>query len=376
MAAAVAYVPLVFMGYGADVDSYLVVETGERLVGGGSYVPSRPPGFLVYEVAASGLDWLGGSVATNLGSLVAAVAAVAGFLALCRRFGVPHRVLLGLTFAFHPFVWVNAASTMDYLWALAFGLWGGAVLLDRRWVGAGVLFALAVGTRLTSALFIGGFLLYALWQYRSAWCGVVTAGAVTAVLGGLSYVPAIAYFGGLEALLTPTGVEEHAAWSWFDRVGRFGYKNVYLWGLPAALALTAGGVWAVVRRPRVRRVAPLVLAGGVVLGYEAFFLRYPLEQEYLLPIVPFVLIGAGLVVERRWLVAVCALVLAYNVVSINLARPDRPNHATSAEVGVWVEPGYLLTDVGQRLRVRGCASEACWAERSNDGTFSGRAEER
>ena len=50
------------------------------------------------------------------------------------------------------------------------------------------------------------------------------------------------------------------------------------------------------------------------------------------------------------------LALSYNVVSLNLARPDRPNRAQ--EVGVWIEPGYLVTDVAKWLVVWGCRTHA------------------
>src|SRR6056297_2687879 len=114
--AAILYIPLVFLGYGADIDSYVLIETGEEIIASGRYVPSRTPGFPVHETAVALLDYAGGSVATILASVAFALLTLAAFLALCRRFGVPHRWLLGLTLAFHPYVWVNAGSTMDYLW--------------------------------------------------------------------------------------------------------------------------------------------------------------------------------------------------------------------------------------------------------------------
>ena len=364
---AVLYLPLVFFGFGSDNDAYLVLESGERIVEGRAYEPSRPPGYFLHEAATGMLDRLGGSVATNLGTVALALLALASFTALCERLGVPHRLLLGVTFALHPLVWASAASTMDYLWALGFGLAGGVALLDRRWAGAGVLFGLAFAARFTSVIFVASFLAFALWRERPAWRGPVAAGAVAAVLGALWYLPTLGYYGGTLDFLTPAGAEEQALWTWAERLGRFGYKNIYFWGLPAAGLLAALVVKA---GRRVRGAgAALGLAAAVVLGYEVLFLRYPLEPEYLLPIVPFVLIALGLTVERRWLVAFCVLVLSYGVVSINVARPDRPNQAQEVEVGLWLEPGYLVTDVAERLVVRGCRTHECWLDRSANGTF-------
>lgn len=373
--AALAYSPFIFLGYGADIDSYAVVRVAERMADGGGYIPSRPPGYPLYEVATSVLNGIGGAVLTNVSTLVMALVALASFFALCRRFDVPNRVLLGLLFALHPFVWTNAASTMDYLWALAFGLAGGVALMDRRWVVAGLLFALAISTRFTSVLFIAGFFGYVLWRDRPERNGIAGAALIAFALGGLCYLPAILHYGGVSEALTPVGVEAQAEWGWFERIGRFGYKNVYFWGLPATLLLLGLGVRTFWRSRRgqwpkfVASTPVLVFVAILVLVYEGLFLRYPLETAYLLPILPFALIGMGLTVERRWLAGLFVLVLAYNVVSINLARPDLPNRATSATVGVWIEPGPLVTDVARRLRVKGCHDETCWMERSDRGFF-------
>jgi hypothetical protein len=42
-------------------------------------------------------------------------------------------------------------------------------------------------------------------------------------------------------------------------------------------------------------------------------------------------------------------VLSTNLVLILLALPDVPSQARSAEVGLWVEPGLLVSDVRARL---------------------------
>lgn len=366
-----AYLPLAFLGYGADVDSYHVLEAADRILDGQPYEHSREPGFLVHEVATALLDALGGSVLVNLGSIAFALVALASLLGLCRRLGVPHATLLGGILAFHPLFWATAATTMDYVWALGFGLAGGVMLLDRRWGWAGVLFALAIGSRITSVLLVGLFVAYVLWQRPDDRRGAFVSAALGFGLGALCFVPTLVQYGGGFGFLVPVGADEQAAWSWASRLGRFGYKNVYVWGLPAALLLAVLATRIVWRRAwmQVRPKAVLAFAAAGVAVYQVLYLRYPLEQEYLLPLLPFVIIGLGLLVERRWLVALLVLVLAYNIVSINLVRPDRPNHATSFETGVWAEPGYLATDIAQRLRVRECRSFECWTERSANGTF-------
>lgn len=243
---AAAYLPLIFAGYGSDVDAYALLETAQRLRDGVGYVPSRPPGFPVHEMATAALDRAGGSVATNAGTVAMALLAVGSFLGLARRLGVPHRLLLGLTFGLHPVVWATAASTIDYAWALGLALAGGCWLLDKRWTGGGVLLGLALGARASTGLVVLPLLGYAWWRGRESRHrerqSVAYTAALALGLGGLCYVPVLAHYGWTLDFLVPVGAEEQATWSWAARLGRFGYKTVYLWGLPAALwlAWTAG----------------------------------------------------------------------------------------------------------------------------------------
>jgi hypothetical protein len=361
----------VFFGFGTDIDSYHVVEAGERIAGGLPYEHSREPGFLVHEVATGVLDRLGGSVLTNLGSVALALVALGAFLALCRRLRVPNHTLLGLTLAVHPLFWVSATSTMDYAWALGFGLAGGVLLWDRRWAWAGLLFGLAIGSRVTSVLLVAALAGAVWWWRREDRRGVLLSLGLGLGLGALCFVPTLVQYEWTLGFLVPVGAEEQAGWSWADRLGRFGYKNVYVWGLPAALVL-AGILGRGLARSEAwgaHRKRALGLAAAGVLVYEALYLRYPLEPEYLLPVVPFVLVAAGALVGRRWLIALFATVLLYNAVSLNVAQPDRPNHAQSVEVGLWIEPGHLATDVERRLVVRPCRTATCWTERSANGRF-------
>ena len=378
MVAAVAYAPLIFAGYGSDVDAYALLEAAARWEGGG-YSPSRQPGFPVHEWATAALDAVGGSVATNAGTAVMALVALGSFLGLARRLGVPHRAVLGLTFALHPVVWATAAATIDYAWALGFALAGGVWVLDRRWAGGGVLLALAIGARATTGLVVLALLGYAWWSGsadgRRDTRGVALATTLALGLGGLCYVPVLAHYGWTLDFLVPVGAEEQATWSWAARLGRFGYKTVYLWGLPAAAWIAwvlARVAWkeAFADLPARARAA-VALGGGVVAGYGLLFLRYPLEMEYLLPTVPFLVLALGVLASRRALLVLGGLTLLYAAVSLNVARPDRPLHATRVDLGLWLEPGYLATDVAQRLRVRECRTIRCWHERSQDGAFVG-----
>jgi len=106
------------------------------------------------------------------------------------------------------------------------------------------------------------------------------------------------------------------------------------------------------------------VCGLALLASEALFLSFPVEVEYLLPILPFflLLVGAGLK-SRRVLLVFLALVLSYNLVNFNIAHPDSPGQASSASIGLWVEPGYMAQEMRMRFALLGCDSHACYDER-------------
>lgn len=361
--AAALYAPWLFLGYGADSDIWSLLHAGRVLLTEGTYVGSRNPGYLIPEVGLGLLDLLGGSVLSNAGTLVMGLVAVGSFLTITDRLAIPHRFLLATGLVLHPVFWTNATSSMDHVWALGFLLSGWLALLDRRWLLAGLLLGCAVGSRLTLVIAVAAVLGYAVLT-DAARRDAVRAGLVAGVLGAACYLPPAAYAGWTMAFLQPGGLGGPELWTWPMRLGRWGYKSLYLWGLPTAALLAGFVAYGLRKRPH-PRTALLSLCAFVVVAYEALFLRFPLDVGYLLPIVPFVLIALGLVLARHrpWLTAFVVLLGLYNVVTINVARPDRPFEASGASFGLWVEPGPLIEHTRLRLLTRDCEDSACWQER-------------
>ena len=361
---AALYAPWLFLGYGTDNDIWSLRHAGRVLLTEGTYVGSRNPGYLIPEVGLGFLDLLGGSVLSNAGTLVMGLVAVGSFLAITERLAVPHRFLLAAGLVLHPVFWTNATSSMDHVWALGFFLSGWLALLDRRWLLAGLLLGCAVGSRLTLVIAVAAVLGFAFLTDGSARRDTVRAGLLAGLLGAACYLPPASYAGWTPAFLQPAGLGGPELWTWPMRLGRWGYKSIYLWGLPTA-ALLAGFAAFVLRVRPIPRPALLGLCAFVVVAYEALFLRFPLDVGYLLPVVPFVLVALGvlLVDHQRWLTGFVVLLGLYGVVTINVARPDRPFAASDATFGLWIERGPLVEDTRLRLLTRDCIEASCWQER-------------
>ncbi len=360
------YLPLVFFGYGSDVDTFRVLDAGRNFIETADYVPSRRPGYRVYEMAIFGLDRLGGSLLTNLGSVFWAVVGAASFQRICTRHSNRHAELLTLALVLHPVLWYNATVTLDYVWALGMSLAGFDLLEQERFGWAGLALGLAVGCRISSVIIAAGLFGYAWLRFPLSRLRLAGGAALAALLASLAYILPWD-FAEWRASFWDVSAGSPELWSLWMQAGRFAYKNLYFWGVPAAVFLLAvpfctgpGRILA-----RVKDDHLLVgLALLVLLGTEALFFRFPIEVEYLLPTLPFWLLLIGRVVPGRKVLSVfLILAVSFSVININLARPDVAGQASSARAGIWIEPGYLVQEMRARLILRGCDGHACYDER-------------
>src|SRR5918994_2706242 len=173
--------PIFWLGYGTDLDVEDVLLAGER-IRSGDYAPSRNPGVPVVETIVGLLDPVGGHLLINLATVGALAALVVGIARIVRAWGHANGDLVALAFLASPIAVIAGTSTGDFVWALAFFVWGALAHLRDRSVVAGVVFALAIGSRGTTVLLIAAFLVADGW-YRSHRRRCATTAAVAAPLG-------------------------------------------------------------------------------------------------------------------------------------------------------------------------------------------------
>jgi len=343
----VLYLPLTFLGYGSDPDSYLVVNTGKTLLVEGKYIPSRYPGYLVHEVATAVLDYVGGAPLANLGTLAMSLCTLRFFMDILEYHNVPHRYLLTLALVTNPIYWVNSTSTIDYVWALGLMLVGYRLFLDQKYVWSGVFLGLAIGTRLSSAIFLIALLCSQHAAKETPGRQLMLSSIATVLIGSSLYIPSYIYTGSMLKLFI-------GDWSWTEYVSRFLYGNLtfigpqtYLAVLCTVLLVTRDAKQVLNSQYR----ALVLFCTFIIIGYELLFLRAPLENEYLLPLLPFILILLGISMARyRWVIFLWLfLQSSYNFVSIRLLSPDTVGEATGTTVGTFLEWGYLIADIGNRM---------------------------
>jgi hypothetical protein len=363
------YFPLVFLGYGSDVDSYRVVEAGKNFFRSADYVPSRNPGYVVHEMMSFFLNAVGGSWLSNLGTMLMALAAVIFFLKLCRHYQIPNENTLALVMIVHPLFWINAASTIDYIWAIGFLLIGFYLLTQMKYLYAGLAFGLAIGSRLGTFIVIIFILGVFLWQEKHDHLKLLQVALVTGLVSAAAYILPFDFTEWQLRILSPS-LGDRIQWTFPMRAGRFFYKNLYFWGLAAALVLVYIFLIrgkALIEGMRGRYSSLSIIAILSIVGTEILYFRYPIALEYLLVCLPFWLFLVGILLRdrKRVLLILILAVLVLNFVNVNIARPDLPNQAKSANFGLWIEKGYLVDNIQSRIELLGCETRACYAERTN-----------
>ena len=342
---AVVTLPLVWMGYGTDIDVHDVLASGDS-IRAGDYVPSRPPGVPVFEAIVAVLDPVGGHLAVNLATAAACAATVVGIARLVRAWGHANGDLIALAFLAAPGTVIAATSTGDFVWALTFFVWGAVTHVRDRPALAGVLFALAIGTRLSSVFLLAAFLVADGWDPQRRRACLRTA-LVAVPLGLLLYVPPwLAYGRSAEILETAEGWRSFA-----NNLGRFAYKNYASAGV-LFLVLVVVATPALVRALRRWGEDPMLRAG--VLGFavsQGLFFVLPWKYNHLLPcLVAFLLwLGATGRNERRFLGLVIGALVINGIVTFRPLAPDAPAVAESGRWDPALTAGLLLNDIDCRL---------------------------
>ena len=331
-----------------------MVRTGQYFVETLDYLPSRLPGYFVHETFVYFLNLVGGSLLSNLGTMGMALLMLASFRKLCVRLQVPHPALLTSILMVHPFVWVSATSTIDYLWALGFAFLGFNLLYSKRYTAASIAMALAIGSRLSTVMVIGFFLVYVFVSLKEERRSVFFTAVAAFAIGLLLYIPALDFLEWDISRWLVLSTGDSSLWTPVLRAGRFLYKNLMFWGLPAAVWLVILVIIAFFKRhdeQNIFRNELTWLCLTIIIGVEVMFYRIPIEMEYLLPLLPFMLILLGKVFPQqpKLLLVLFFLVLLSNFLWINPARSITPNQTSSVVYGLWLEPGYLLQDVATRL---------------------------
>jgi hypothetical protein len=328
---AAAGIPVLSAGYGADPDAWLVASVAGRLWSDGSYAVSRFPGYPLHEIVSAPLVGLGGCTLSNAGTLVAALVLTWLWYRISGKLGKNPRLLF-LSLICSPLILSNAATTMDYVWSLAFLLAAFDAALERKEIASGILTGLAAGFRPSNlSLALALWTLVTLGGTRRVGLRYIIAAGASACA---AFLPVLVTYGGPLRWFALTRAEMGDVHPEFGaRVLEFGYRSVYAAGPLAFIILILAAITGRESlREAVREKDPVIVASLVAIAVMAIqFFALPLERSYLLPALPFVLLVADRCSSPRM-----SLALLICIASMNLVNFDIIGHRRSGDV---VAPG-------------------------------------
>ncbi len=353
--------PLCFLGPGSDSDSFLVITTIKTWLSTGVYHPSRNPGFPIFEGISTLIYAQFGILGITIATLIISVITLIIIEKIIFHLGNPHARWITACVALNPLFWVNATCVIDYNWALFFlsiALYAWQKGQQKLMI---IATALAIGCRITAGLFPISLIIYSLIQrYRTsstttANTPLITTGIVSGLLGALLYIPSWISAGKTFQFLK-AGTTNIGNWRFLGHLSRFVYKNIYFFGIFATFYILYLMVIKFQKRHKSTQVhhiehSQMIMISLLMIALsELLYFRYPYENEYLLPLLPFeaILLSMGLF-SKRQLMTLTVAIASYAVISIPIAKPDVPNQASTAKISLSIEQGYVLMDSQKRL---------------------------
>lgn len=315
--------PFLSPGFGLPSDCWGTANTARLIHDTGQYSVTRFPGHPIFEYGCALLS-PGGFLALNGASALLGTLGFFCFALALRRLGTKLYLWTALALAFAPAFYLASTEANNFAWGLGFLMASFYFVVARRPVLAGLCLGLATGSRATS---LALSLPLAMMMFSRARSGVrirtvALMALVTTATVVLCYYPVEHRFG--FGFL-------HNYWNAYPSWVKVAQTSTELcWGRLGTVALLAVVLLLLVRRiifvaPSVLpRVAGLELAAwllAILIGV-ALFIWVPFQGEYLLPVLPFVLLLSARWSDRRVHLGFCGVMLIASFLSFPL-----PYHA-------------------------------------------------
>jgi hypothetical protein len=352
-------IPFLFIGYGAEEDSWGTPLAIWQTIETGIYEPSRLPGHPVQEAFYLLIPSLSPFWWNLLSALACAWSSVA-FFKIFQKLELEWAFLSGLALAFVPIVYISSTYTIDFCFTLSFLLWSFFYLLERKYLISGLIVGLAIGCRITTGVFIIPFAIWIFLNERKDFSSqsLVKFGLIGILVGVLTYLPLVLTFG----------------YRFFQYYDQFPYpsweKVIYkasfgVWGaigllgmISATLSQLVFGGFSRIQGQSDRNKSLVGLA-LLILGLFTFsYLRLPQKSGYWILLIPFVILALRVsLLDMLYKFVICCFLASSFLFSLGLTDAKRGSDysawAKVHKVGdqtVFFDPitGPLYSDLSKR----------------------------
>jgi hypothetical protein len=296
-------IPMLFLGFGLDPDAWRIANAAFDLRNHFIYHTSRFPGYPLPElVNALFIDF--GWTATNSITMVLSLLSALTFAYLLKHGGFKNKGLLTVTYAFTPLLWINSTNTMDYMWALSFILFTWYFLVRSKYVTAGIMMGLAVGSRPPTILLLIPFL-YLLISHRVDKKRTVFFILACLLTAAMLFLPVYLKYG--LAFLHQYPPRTTLLQIGYQVIRNFGLPSIII--LLILLATSSKNCRTLMLKPQENDHFILLS----VITLLASFVIAPYHFEYLIPMIPFGLILISRIGKKTLLALFCCLSILHAI---------------------------------------------------------------
>ena len=354
------FIPFLMQGYiGSDWDSYALIGTVNNYVQDSVYLPSRPPGFPVYEVFLSLLF----KISSIFNLQFEKVFLIIQFLILISNNFLIFKFFEKENFSkfvyfylitLSPVYLISGFSIIDYQAGLFFGLLAIYITIysSNYILMVPFLLSISMGIRLSNLIFsIAVFALFIYLQKskKEILNLVVLTSFFTSVIYG------IAYFSLWSTTLsssmdTPSDMVcifnlTNTDHSTIYRLGRFLLKQIDFFGI-VGFVIVLFLIFNMSKSINLGKNIHFVL---LFFLFQLSFLRLPTEEGHLLPaFVALIFLMKQVEIKNSLIVIVLISSLVSNFIYLNTYDVDSPDSASEAYLNISLKEGLLIQDFNER----------------------------
>ncbi len=359
------FIPVFFKAnVGSDWDSYAVIGTYFNFINSGIYIPSRPPGFPVFEILIGFTiyitNYLGlnnfeqGLLIIQFLSLISLNVLIYNFFNKAGNKKSPFFFLIVLS----PIYLISGLSVIDYFLGSLFGFSALYLALYKNdlnyyQIVLSVLLSLAIGVRLSNVIFL--FVVLVLFLIKKESLGqIIIIGFTTIVLSGFLYFP---FYNNLYNFYTDTNIYNSISemscvinltntdHDLIGRLGRFILKQINYFG-------TLGFIFflIILKNTKIKINSTTISLFLIFLFFQLSFLRLPTEEGHLLPAFIALMIMLNQLSQYNLKILITAVILTFlsNFIDIKFYEVDQVDSASELTLNLSVAEGFFVEDYNLR----------------------------
>ena len=349
---------------GSDWDSYALIGTFLNYENLNLYIPSRPPGFPIYELLVGIIFKFSNNsnfINPEQGLIIFQFCVVIALNFLIYSFfknSSRKNFLIYLLIVASPIYLISGLSVIDYFLGSIFGFLGVYQILnnyDSKFIviNTSLFLGISIGIRLSNIIFLVVIFFFIIF-YKNNKSTAFFIGSLTVLIASLIYLP---FYNNLYSFFIEKGIysspldmtcmlnltnTDHGL---FGRLGRFFLKQINFFGTLGFLTFLF-----LLKDFKLKTDSQNFIFIGIFLLFQLSFLRLPTEEGHLLPaFIAFLLIlNNQKTVNSIVLIITIGLVFSSNFINIKFYDVDTIESASEIVFNVDFENGLYLKDYDLR----------------------------